>query len=1266
MNPSRRSRRPRTRPNPQIERLEGRELLSVAEQSSHIIPGRLIVQFAADATPEDRLEATAGIAGPEEIQVLSRNKHGGRWGTIELVEVESSVDDRQAIAQLREHPSVIAVEQDQAVRIQTLPDDPLFVNGSLYGVYGDDYGTNTGPTNTYGSQAAEAWLGGNTGSSEVVVAVIDTGIDYTHPDLAANIWVNPGEIPGNGLDDDGNDLIDDVHGYDFHNGDSDPMDDHGHGTHVAGTIGAVGNNGIGVTGVNWNVKIIGVKFLDDKGDGSISNGIAALDYITDLKLAGINVVASNNSWGEIGLSSPLLDDAIDRAAAADVLVVAAAGNNGTDTDSVSFSPATIENDHVISVAAIRNDGRRPTWSNYGLTSVDLGAPGQAVQSTDLGGGYRGRSGTSMAAPHVAGAVALYKAADPNLTGLEIKNLLLDSAVDTPSMNGKTVTGGRLDVSGAVSTPPQFQGGPELSSGVLTNVRTGQWYSIEFIHMYEEMVVVATPTLDQNSPSVVTRVKQSGEDTIELLVERTDGSDQPATISQLHYVVAESGVYNEAEHGITMEVVRFESDRVDSKGNRVGHLRPLLQDYTNPVVVGQVIGDEGPWSSFWAAGATEGSAPSNSTLRVGRDVGEDTGTSRPNQEIGYLVIEAGTYDLDGTTLVADRGGETVGGIDNGPPYTYNISGIETPTAAVASIAGVNGGDGGWPVFWGVDPVSGTTLSLAINEEQIGDQERSHTNESVAYLVTGAPASEAIDLVIDSVTASTTNPAAGDSVAIDVAVRNAGGTQQRLNVVLVSDNATPNDPTDDLQIDAWSILADPSTITDSTTLWETSGLPVGSYTLSAIVTSNGLEVDTTNNLGSVVIDIEESSMPPISTGVLNNVTTGVWETVELSHSYPEMVVIATPVFESGTPSTVVRIRQNEPNRFDVLLERNDGSDQPVTISQLHYVVAAAGVYNQVEHGIKMEAVRFTSERVDSEGDRLGVEQGTLLNYNNPVVLGQIIGDAGGWSTFWASGAQVELPPDSSTLRVGRDVGEDPNTNRPDQEIAYLVIEAGNYEIDGLTFVAGVGRTTVRGIDNFPPYGYSIEGIETPIAAVASLAGVQGGDGGSPVLWGNTPITNTRLSLAINEDQIGDPERKHVKESVAYLVIGTTAGIGTTELSLEQVVDNTATSGDGSSPDQRDSLQNPITLGVFGTQFLPDADDRFNGLQDQVEPISDDGKVTSSSTFSPAMVDPGESNVGGEVSAGLTTEADDNTEGAEAEGLFEQLALDQLRIDDPLDLG
>lgn len=296
--------------------------------------------------------------------------------------------------------------------------------------------------------AEQAWVE-ETGESSVVVAVIDSGIDIGHPDLDGNLWNNPGEIPGNSIDDDGNGYIDDIWGWDFFSNDGWPGDSDGHGTHVSGTIGAEGNNGRDVVGVNWDISLITAR--TGESETLVTEAIIdSLDYLADLKeVRGIPLVATNNSWGSSG-SNPALLQAIVRQRNAGIVFVAAAGNDGENNDAQPTYPANYSLSNIISVASTDQADNLSSFSNFGALSVDLAAPGSGIRSTLPGGTTGLLSGTSMATPHVTGAVALVAAANPGISMDDLIRAILDGVDPLPSLSGRMVTGGRLNLASSLS------------------------------------------------------------------------------------------------------------------------------------------------------------------------------------------------------------------------------------------------------------------------------------------------------------------------------------------------------------------------------------------------------------------------------------------------------------------------------------------------------------------------------------------------------------------------------------------------------------------------------------------------------------------------------------------------------------------------------------------------------------------------------------------------------------------------------------------------
>ncbi len=430
---------------------EAAQPMKVRQQGRHS-PDQVIVKYSKGAGAQVRERVAASVRG----------ERGRRLGLVEGLESvrlpRGGMTAEAAVEALARMPGVEYAEPDYEVEAVAVPDDPLF--SDLWGM------ASIG--------AAAAW-DTTVGDSGFVVAVVDTGVDFSHPDLAANLWVNPGEIADNGLDDDGNGFVDDVRGWDFAYNDNDPFDGKGHGTHVAGTIAGSGNNGIGVAGVNWTARIMPVKFLNDSGSGLTSAAIEALNYAV---ANGARV--SNHSWGG-GAFSQALYDAIEAARDQGHLVVAAAGNGGSDfygdnTDLAPFYPASYDLDNIIAVAAVNSADAKPTFSNFGASSVDLGAPGVGILSTYPGDRYAYADGTSMAAPHVSGVAALVWSQQPDWDQpgdyLKVRDQILLNVRPIAALAGKTVTGGGVDADGAVNHavyPLETPSGPVATPVSTTSV-----------------------------------------------------------------------------------------------------------------------------------------------------------------------------------------------------------------------------------------------------------------------------------------------------------------------------------------------------------------------------------------------------------------------------------------------------------------------------------------------------------------------------------------------------------------------------------------------------------------------------------------------------------------------------------------------------------------------------------------------------------------------------------------------------------------------------
>jgi subtilisin family serine protease len=425
--------------------------------------------------------STAGVVSTRELARARHPKTGLRGlsgRTFMLAKLKSKGRDAvlQAIDILKKDPNVLYVQPDYRVHAYDIPNDPGFAQQYHLNNTGQ-----TGGTVDADIDAPEAWAVQKT-AKKVIIGIIDTGIDYLHPDLIDNIWTNPNEIPGNGIDDDNNGYIDDVHGWDFANDDNDPMDDFFHGTHCAGIVAAKGNNGVGVCGVAWEASLMALKFLDNTGYGYDSDAIDAINYA-----AAMGAKVLSNSWGGSSFDQAL-EDAI---AASNTVFVVAAGNYGSDLEANPEYPACYPLDNVICVASTDNNDALSTWngsgSNYGAVSVDLAAPGSSIYSTtprlqnrtmasyNISPMYAYLSGTSMATPIVSGVAALMLEKNGSLTPLQVKNILLTNVDHLSSLDGKCVSGGRVNAYQALkNTTVQWltldQSSLSLAAGQSKNVK----------------------------------------------------------------------------------------------------------------------------------------------------------------------------------------------------------------------------------------------------------------------------------------------------------------------------------------------------------------------------------------------------------------------------------------------------------------------------------------------------------------------------------------------------------------------------------------------------------------------------------------------------------------------------------------------------------------------------------------------------------------------------------------------------------------------------
>lgn len=410
--------------------LTGTSAIAGVVQTPESVPGEYVVKFKDNAVAARSLNTLTASVGSYVKDVIPN---------LNTIVIKRPVFETQSnvLITLRQNPSVEFIEPNYIYRASKVPNDVMF--GQLWGMLNVGQQDSSRKEGVAGMDigAEKAW-DITTGSKDVIVAVIDTGVNYKHPDLADNMWTNEAELNGQtGVDDDGNGIVDDIYGANFVNADKptgNPLDDNGHGSHCAGTIAGVGDNGMGVVGVAWQARVMGVKFLSGSGSGSLDGALKGIDYAVSM---GAKVLS--NSWGGGGYSD-ILKAAIERSHQANTLFVAAAGNESNNNDSSPTYPATYDVPNVLSVAAIDNRGKMASFSNYGKKSVHIAAPGVNIVSSVLGQKYDSFSGTSMATPHVSGVAVLLASAEPNLTGVEMKQRLMETAVPIAGMKGKSVSG----------------------------------------------------------------------------------------------------------------------------------------------------------------------------------------------------------------------------------------------------------------------------------------------------------------------------------------------------------------------------------------------------------------------------------------------------------------------------------------------------------------------------------------------------------------------------------------------------------------------------------------------------------------------------------------------------------------------------------------------------------------------------------------------------------------------------------------------------------
>ncbi|MCC7440499.1 MAG: S8 family serine peptidase [Bdellovibrionales bacterium] len=412
-----------------------------ARQAVEHVPGEIVVKLKEAVSARAAHDVFASILGTTgrgaALQAVEPFRTDKQLFTVRVAE-DGALG--RAISSLKADSRVEIAEPNFIYRTfeAGIPNDTDFDKN--WSLLNNGQADAAGQTGTPGSDidVVPLWAAGHTGSREVVVGVIDTGVEWTHSDLVDNLWTNPGEIAGNAKDDDNNGFVDDVHGWNFVANNANSSDDHSHGTHCSGTIGGTGNNGKGIAGVNWQVSIVPIKFLSASGSGSLDDAVESINYATSI---GVNIMS--NSWGGGGFSETM-KQAIEKSRDAGILFVAAAGNSSSDNDSNPAYPASYQVENVVSVAATDNRDRIASFSNYGKSSVHVAAPGVKVYSSVKGDTYASYSGTSMACPHVAGIAALLMASNQTWSFSDVKSRLITTSDPVRGLRRMVASRGRVN------------------------------------------------------------------------------------------------------------------------------------------------------------------------------------------------------------------------------------------------------------------------------------------------------------------------------------------------------------------------------------------------------------------------------------------------------------------------------------------------------------------------------------------------------------------------------------------------------------------------------------------------------------------------------------------------------------------------------------------------------------------------------------------------------------------------------------------------------
>jgi len=662
----------------------------------------------------------------------------------------------------------------------------------------------------------------------------------------------------------------------------------------------------------------------------------------------------------------------------------------------------------------------------------------------------------------------------------------------------------VKISGAVAQTPTAETG--IVSGV-----SSFWQPVALSNTYTSMVVVATLVLPASDRTpMVARVRNASGNSFELSLQGPDGGDDLFGFD-VHYFVVEEGVYTAALNGIKMEAVRANSVLTAGASDfDVFEPRTFQNSYTSPVVIGQVMTEnDSSWSVFWASSASDRRDPPNSSsFAAGKHVSEDPDTTRANETIGYVVFESGNAILNGMTVYAALSTDDIEGTGNtSTGFPASVSGLGSVDRAVVSSAAMDGGNGGWAVLYGPTPVSASQILAAIDEDTLGDAERNHTTEQIGYVAFDTSASQ------PPIANISLTPSSG------------------LAPLLV--NFDGSGSTDNMAVTSWQWdFGDGNNASGQ--LVNHTYTAVGNYTVTLTVTdADGLQ----GQITAIVNVIAPGAQVVSEIGVVNGVT-DTWQVINLASTYTSMVVVASVVLpdQSSIPA-VTRVRNALGNSFELRVQNPSGS--AISGYDVHYFVIEEGVYTSATNGVDMEAVRVNSTQTSNRSGWIFEPRSYQNSYIDPVVLGQVMtANDLDWSVFWASATAVRnQAPTAAGYAAGKNVAEDPDNVRANETLGIIVIESGSGLIASTEFVAATSPDIIRATgDSSVGYSLNYGTLSNPVAALVSTTGIDGGNGGWPILFGATPLTNSILTVSFDEDQVRDNERNHTTEQVGYIIFGT----------------------------------------------------------------------------------------------------------------------------------